>query len=56
MTFAGLPLATLLGTFAAFGAAVTPLYILKLKRRPVAVPFSRIWERILRDKKSGVAF
>ncbi len=27
-------------------------YILKLRRRPVAVPFSRIWERILRDKEA----
>lgn len=56
MTFAGLPFATLATAFAAFGAAVVLLYILKLKRRPVAVPFSRIWERILRDKEATSLF
>ena len=56
MTFAGLPFATLATAFAAFAAAVVLLYILKLKRRPVAVPFSRIWERILRDKEATSLF
>jgi hypothetical protein len=56
VTFAGLPFATLATAFAAFAAAVIVLYILKLKRRPVAVPFSRIWERILRDKEATSLF
>jgi hypothetical protein len=56
VTFAGLPFATLMTAFAAVAAAVVVLYILKLKRRPVAVPFSRIWERILRDKEATSLF
>lgn len=56
MFLAGLPLATLLGIGAAAGALVVVLYILKLRRRPVAVPFSRIWDRILRDKEATSLF
>ena len=56
MFFAGLPLATLLTIGAAAGALVVVFYILKLRRRPVAVPFSRIWERILRDKEATSLF
>ena len=32
------------------------LYILKLRRRVVAVPFSPLWERILRDKEATSLF
>ncbi|HVY47161.1 MAG TPA: VWA domain-containing protein [Minicystis sp.] len=56
MHFHGVPLPTLLQIGAAAAAAVTILYILKLRRRPVAVPFSRIWERILRDKEATSLF
>jgi hypothetical protein len=35
---------------------VVILYILKLRRRPVAVPFSPIWERLLRDKETTTLF
>jgi hypothetical protein len=56
VTLAGLPLSTLAAAFAAIGAAVVLLYVLKLKRRPIAVPFSRIWERILRDKEATSLF
>lgn len=56
MFLAGLPLATLLGIFAAVGAAVVGLYILKLRRRPVPVPFSRIWQQVLRDKEATTLF
>jgi Ca-activated chloride channel homolog len=52
MFFAGLPLTTLLTLAAAAGALTVVFYILKLRRRPVPVPFSRIWERILRDKEA----
>ena len=31
-------------------------YILKLRRRPVAVPFSQLWEQILRDKEATSLF
>src|SRR6266550_4727665 len=56
MQLHGLPLPTLLQIGAAAGAAIVVLYILKLRRRPVAVPFSRIWQRILRDKEATSLF
>src|SRR5438046_10065168 len=56
MHFTGLPFASLLQIFAFAGAAVLVFYILKLRRRPVAVPFSKIWERILRDKEATSLF
>jgi hypothetical protein len=54
--FAGLPLAQLLAVFGAVGFGVLVLYILKLRRRVVAVPFSPLWERILRDKEATSLF
>jgi hypothetical protein len=56
MQFLGLGLSTLLSIGAAFGAAVTLLYILKLRRRAVAVPFSKIWDRVLRDQQATSLF
>lgn len=56
MHFTGLPLATLLQIGALAGAIVVVFYILKLKRRPIAVPYSKIWERILRDKEATSLF
>ena len=38
-------------------AALTMLlYVLKLRRRPVAVPFSRLWDTVLRDRESSQLF
>jgi hypothetical protein len=56
MGLAGLPLATLLGIFAAAGALTVVFYILKLRRRAVPVPFSRIWDSVLRDKQATELF
>lgn len=56
MTLAGLPLSTLLVIGGAAAAAVVVLYVLKLRRRPVAVPFSRIWQSVLRDKEATQLF
>jgi hypothetical protein len=56
MTFLGLSAAALGATFAAAGAATAALYVLKLRRRPVAVPFSPIWQRVLRDKDASQLF
>jgi hypothetical protein len=56
MIFAGLPLAQLLAVFGAVGFGVLVLYILKLRRRVVSVPFSPLWERILRDKEATSLF
>src|SRR5512138_2918999 len=56
MHLTGVPLQTLIQVGAAAGIAVVVFYILKLRRRPVAVPFSKIWERILRDKEATSLF
>src|SRR3954447_21633594 len=56
MHFTGVPLQTLIQIGAFAGAAVVVFYILKLRRRPVAVPFSKIWQRILRDKEATSLF
>lgn len=52
MIFAGLPFSTLLTIAGVVGGLTVVFYILKLRRRPIAVPFSHIWERILRDKEA----
>ncbi len=56
MHFTGVPLQTLIQVGALAGAAVVVFYILKLRRRPVAVPFSKIWQKILRDKEATSLF
>jgi hypothetical protein len=56
MTLTGLPLATLLGLAGVVGSLVVVLYVLKLRRRPIPVPFSHIWQRVLRDKEATTLF
>jgi Ca-activated chloride channel homolog len=56
MGLGGLPLGTLLGIFAGAGALVVVFYVLKLRRRAVPVPFSRIWDSVLRDKQATELF
>ena len=56
MTLVGLPLATLLGVAAGAFALTVVLYILKLRRRPVAVPFSPFWHAVLRDREASKLF
>ncbi|MEM6786955.1 MAG: VWA domain-containing protein [Myxococcota bacterium] len=56
MTFTGVDPTTLLRAGAALGAVVVVFYILRLKRRPIAVPFSPLWERVLRDKQATTLF
>jgi len=56
LNFNGLPPSTLLAIGALAGAAIVGLYILKLRRRPVPVPFSKIWQRILRDQEATSLF
>ncbi len=53
---AGLPFAQLAAIFGLVGAAVVALYVLKLRRRTVAVPFAPLWERVLRDKEATSLF
>jgi Ca-activated chloride channel family protein len=54
--FAGLPFATLGLVFGIAAVLVTALYILKLRRRTVAIPFAPLWQRILRDKEATSLF
>lgn len=56
MVLAGLPFATLAGVFGVAGAMVVAFYLLKLRRRPLAIPFSPLWQRILRDKEATNLF
>lgn len=56
MHFAGYALSTVLGVFAAAAACTVVLYILRLRRRPVAVVFSPIWQRVLGARESSRLF
>ena len=52
MTLAGAPLSLVGGAFAAGGAMLVALYVLKLRRRRVEVPFAALWRKVLEDKES----
>lgn len=56
MTFLGLPLGTLAALFGGFSLFTVLLYVLKLRRRAVAVPFARIWDNVFGDKESSELF
>src|SRR5262249_58163689 len=56
MHFLGLGFGQLAAIFGAVGGAVVVLYILKLRRRPVPIPFSPLWSRILKDKDATSLF
>jgi len=54
--FAGLGFAQLAAIFGIVGAAVVGLYVLRLRRRTVAIPFSPLWQKILKDKEATTLF
>ncbi|MEZ4406431.1 MAG: VWA domain-containing protein [Polyangiales bacterium] len=56
MELLGLPLTQLATIFAVAGGAVVVLYILKLRRRRVLVPFTRLWDRVLADRPTSSLF
>jgi von Willebrand factor type A domain/Aerotolerance regulator N-terminal len=56
VSFAGLPLMQLLWLFGAAGLCMGLLYVLKLRRRRVTVPFLPLWSRVLRDKDATTLF
>lgn len=56
MIFAGWSFTQLAMLFGAAAAVVVTLYVLKLRRRMVAVPFGPLWQRILRDKDATTLF
>lgn len=56
MDLLGIAPAKLATIFAGAGAAVVVLYLLKLRRREVLVPFTRLWERVLVDRPTSRLF
>jgi|HubBroStandDraft_1064217.scaffolds.fasta_scaffold05198_3 Ca-activated chloride channel family protein len=56
MILTGLTFAQLATIFACAGLGVAALYLLKLRRRTVPVPFSVLWDRILRDREATTLF
>ena len=56
MEFLALTGAQLLGLLAVAGGATVVLYLLKLRRRRVLVPSSRLWERILAERPASDLF
>lgn len=52
MSFAGLTIAQLWPLFAAGAGAITVLYLLRMRRRQVVVPFAALWERVTRESES----
>jgi hypothetical protein len=56
MILTGLTFTQLATIFACAGLGVVALYLLKLRRRTVTVPFSALWDRILRDRDASALF
>jgi len=56
MDFLGMQPTRMLGLFGALAAAAVVLYILKLRRRRVPVPFSPLWERVLLERPTSDLF
>jgi Ca-activated chloride channel homolog len=54
--FAGLATSTLIAIGLSVAALTVLLYVLKLRRRPVSVPFSFLWKRVLKDKEATHLF
>ncbi|HEX9103387.1 MAG TPA: VWA domain-containing protein, partial [Polyangia bacterium] len=52
MTFAGAPLSLVGPALAAGAAALVALYLLKLRRRRLEVPFAELWRRVLSESQS----
>jgi hypothetical protein len=56
VTLTALTLAEALGILAVAGGIVVALYILKLRRRRIAVPFIPLWHRVLAEKETTRLF
>jgi hypothetical protein len=56
MAFAGLPLSELLMIAGGAATVIVALYVLKLRRRAVPVPFARIWDAVFRDRQATELF
>lgn len=53
MTLLGLPLGKLVSLFAAAGAAVIVLHILRLRRRRFVVPFGPLWQSMFAEQRAS---
>jgi len=56
VTLEGQALPELLKLFAIFGGVMVVLYILRLRRRRVQVPFSPLWARVVVEKQASSLF
>ncbi|MEZ4268412.1 MAG: BatA and WFA domain-containing protein [Myxococcota bacterium] len=56
MSFALMSAAEMLTLFGALAAAMVLLYILKLRRRRVEVPFAPLWARLVEERQSSALF
>lgn len=56
MLFAGLPFSQLLAVGAVAGLLTVALYVLKMRRRAVPVPFAKIWARLVKDQDATSLF
>ena len=52
MTFAGWTLSQLAVVFGIGAGAITLLYLLRMRRREVVVPFAALWEQVTRESES----
>src|SRR5688572_19702028 len=52
MNFAGWALAELAVIFAAGAGVITLLYLLRMRRRQVIVPFAALWQQVTRESES----
>lgn len=52
MTFAGVPLSLVGPAMAAGAAALVALYLLRLRRRRLEVPFAELWRRVVTETQS----
>ncbi|MFW6067636.1 MAG: vWA domain-containing protein [Myxococcota bacterium] len=56
MELTGLSLTQVLAVLGGFGATVVALYLLKLRRRRVSVPFVKLWEAVLAERQTTRLF
>jgi hypothetical protein len=53
---AGVDAGTLVRAGLALTAAIVVLYVLKLRRRPIAIPFAALWQKVLRERDATSLF
>ena len=56
MSLTAMTLSTWMTLFSALGGVITLLYLLRLRRRRVEVPFSPLWQQVLNETQSNSLF